>query len=121
MYQDSAHQTKLMFFVSSLTINLCEKYENPLKGTFTGPIIFLYSYRYKTSGVAVGGGIIRGTKSFHKINPKKTVYSKTDAFCIVFLQRADQEADFNAYSFVIVGDDLSKEEFEEELLKVITH
>lgn len=66
----------------------------------------------------MGGGVIRGTKTFQQITPAKRIFSNNDTFCIVFLQEQYTEADFNAFSFVIYGDDLSKEEFEEELLKV---
>ncbi|XP_018569015.1 uncharacterized protein LOC108909237 [Anoplophora glabripennis] len=69
------------------------------------------------SSVAVGGGVIRGTKTFQQITPAKRVFSSNDTFCIVFLQEQCTRTDFNAFSFVIFGDDLSKEEFEEELLK----
>lgn len=71
--------------------------------------------------MAVGGGVIRGTKTFQQISPAKRVFSSNDTFCIVFLQEQCTQAEFNAFSFVIYGDDLSKEEFEEELLKVFRH
>ncbi|KAJ8956014.1 hypothetical protein NQ318_006290 [Aromia moschata] len=69
------------------------------------------------SSVAVGGGIIRGTKTFQQICPAKRIYSSNDTFCIVFLQERYSQPQFNAFSCVIYGDDLSKKEFEEELLK----
>lgn len=77
--------------------------------------------------VAVGGGITRGTKTFitrgienqqnHQYNSKR-IYTVNDTFCIAFLKDKYCESDFNAYSLVVPGDDLSKAEFEEKLLKV---
>ncbi|CAH1102167.1 unnamed protein product [Psylliodes chrysocephalus] len=69
------------------------------------------------SSVAVGGGIIRGTKTFLQVNPAKSINSSNDIFSIVFLKEKGAEADFNAFSYVIFGDDLSKEEFADEIFK----
>ncbi|XP_030767434.1 uncharacterized protein LOC115891153 isoform X3 [Sitophilus oryzae] len=70
----------------------------------------------KPRTVALGGGVIRGTKTFQQINPDKKIYTAKDVVCILFLK--DTTADihnFNAYSCVIRGNDLSKEEFNAEL------
>ncbi|XP_056643659.1 uncharacterized protein LOC130449715 isoform X1 [Diorhabda sublineata] len=75
----------------------------------------------EASTVAVGGGIIRGTKTFRQIQPPtyatKRIYSCNDIFSIVFLKERDVQAEFNAFSYVIFGDDLSKDEFTEEIMK----
>ncbi|CAG9854487.1 unnamed protein product [Phyllotreta striolata] len=71
----------------------------------------------EASSVAVGGGIIRGTKTFRQINSTKRVFSNNDIFSIVFLKEKDVEADFNAFSYIIYGDDLSKNEFADEICK----
>ncbi|XP_028129822.1 uncharacterized protein LOC114325886 [Diabrotica virgifera virgifera] len=67
--------------------------------------------------VAVAGGIIRGTKTFQQIHAAKRIYTNKDIFSIVFLKDKSEETDFNAFSCVIVGDDLSKDEFAEKLVK----
>ncbi|CAH1967034.1 unnamed protein product [Acanthoscelides obtectus] len=67
--------------------------------------------------VAVGGGIIMGTKTFQHVKPTKRVYSSSDIFCIAFIQDRSIAANFNAYSYVILGDDLTKEDFTKELQK----
>ncbi|CAH0547318.1 unnamed protein product [Brassicogethes aeneus] len=63
---------------------------------------------------AIGGGIIRGTKTFQN---QKKVFSLNDVFCIAFTKEKEGKCDFSAFSVVISGDDLSKEEFEAELIK----
>lgn len=85
----------------------------------TSFIIYTKNFRDDPSSVTVGGGIIRGTKLFQQIVTRtKRVYTGNDIFCITFLRDKYQQADFSSYSFVIQGDDLSKEEFEQELKKV---
>ncbi|KAG5891714.1 hypothetical protein JTB14_016097 [Gonioctena quinquepunctata] len=69
------------------------------------------------TSVALGGGIIRGTKTFRRINPTKRIYSNNDIFSILFLKDKDQKVDFDAFSYVIYGDDLSRDEFAEEILR----
>ncbi|KAF7271036.1 hypothetical protein GWI33_016002 [Rhynchophorus ferrugineus] len=70
------------------------------------------------TSVALGGGVIRGTKTFQQINPEKKIYTVKDTVCILFLKDKTTEIDnFHAYSCVIKGNDLSKEEFNLELQK----
>lgn len=78
-----------------------------------------YNFRNEPTSVPIGGGIIRGTKLFQQNTKSKRIYTGNDIFCITFLKDKYQHADFKAYSFVIHGDDLSKEEFEAELKKVL--
>lgn len=70
--------------------------------------------------MACGGGIIKGIKTFQQLDKHDQKISKihrdSDIFCIGFFQK--DKCDFNAYSVVIKGDDLSKIEFEAELLQV---
>ncbi|KAK9881541.1 hypothetical protein WA026_016419 [Henosepilachna vigintioctopunctata] len=68
--------------------------------------------------VAVGGGIIRGSKSFQNVqNKSKKIYNSNETFCIAFLKKSNTDPLFNAASFVINGNDFSNEEFHEEVSK----
>ncbi|XP_050312148.1 uncharacterized protein LOC126747503 [Anthonomus grandis grandis] len=74
------------------------------------------------SPVALGGGIIRGTKTFQHVSTDPKVIPAKDAVCIAFLKDKTSDLDnFRAYSRVLkkgsYGDDMSKEELEAELLE----
>ncbi|XP_066254748.1 uncharacterized protein [Euwallacea similis] len=69
------------------------------------------------NSVALGGGVVRGTKTFQKFNHDNKIYTVKDTVCILFLKDQNSlEDNFKAYSCVIRGNHLSKEEFDSKLL-----
>ncbi|KAL3284017.1 hypothetical protein HHI36_018187 [Cryptolaemus montrouzieri] len=72
----------------------------------------------KQEDIAVGGGIIRGSKSFQNVQKfSKKVINTNDIFCIAFSREKNTNPKFSAASFVINGNDFSNQEFFEEVLK----
>lgn len=69
----------------------------------------------KPQEVAVGGGIIRGTKTFNQNTQR--IISTNDTFCIAFVKDKNSDANFNSSSLVLNGNNFSNEEFEAELMK----
>ncbi|XP_060519369.1 uncharacterized protein LOC132697767 [Cylas formicarius] len=66
--------------------------------------------------VALGGGVIHGTKTFQRLCAEKKIYTVKDTVCVTFLKERDCVSDnFRAYSCVIKGSDLTKAEFDSEL------
>lgn len=69
--------------------------------------------------MALGGGIIKGTKTFQNVSNVKQVSTAKTVLCIVFLKDTRvPEDNFQAYSIVIKGSGLSKEEFDSHLYHV---
>nr|XP_023017913.1 uncharacterized protein LOC111506921 [Leptinotarsa decemlineata] len=69
------------------------------------------------ASVALGGGIIKSTKTFQRNSTTERIHSTNEIFCIAFLKDKNTTANFDAFSHVIHGDALSKDEFAEEVLK----
>lgn len=69
--------------------------------------------------MALGGGIIKGTKTFQKMSCVKQIFTAKTTLCVVFMKDSTiQEDNFQAYSIVIKGAELSKEEFDSHLYHV---